>query len=260
MICLTTKARYKKAIAWLNSGNEVQICNSLFPVVMISHKTGKTTSFIRYETVGQRKIPHGLCKMHPYDFVQMDLASGYSVGMDDEGFLYLAKHLDGSYLNSLHVRSGINGLASTVVIPPDFLKYKSKLRKCFYMKMMGAGDWGRAYYMSKKVLLDMFNLVPTYFADKCNMLAVCTSTTDKIYSNLVSHSDLSATMRKNYVSKVFVTDRCLLRLICSHLGIADLSKQLPDSNLTYSVTLKDFKVKKNVIKSRKSKQIQSDLE
>lgn len=255
MICLTTKARYKKAIAWLNSGNEIQVCDSLFPVVMISHKTNKTTSFVRYETVGHRKIPHGLCKMHPYDFVQMDLTSGYSVGMDDEGFLYLAKHLDGSNLRPAHLRFATNGLASTVVIPLDFLKYKSKLRKCFYMKMMGDGDWGRAYYMAKKVLLDMFNLVPTYFADKCNMLAVCTSSTDDVYSDLVSHSDLSATMRKNSVTKVFVTERCLLRLICSHLGVADLSKHLPDSNITYSVALKDFKVKKNVIKSRKSRKV-----
>ena len=79
-----------------------------------------------------------------------------------------------------------------------------------YMKMFGICDWGRAYFISKQVLFDIFLLLPTYFAKRSGLDVKPNSTTEKVFDDLVSHSDLLGEMSVQGTKQLHLTAKIVL--------------------------------------------------
>lgn len=273
MLRLTTKKRYKKSVAWqLDTELDVEESTSACCDVVLITVKKKTISLLAYQEqfyqrydyslnggqhvfTDQSKIVlvNGTSYMTPLDFIQADLKT--PIGLDVSGFLHLTKNMDKE--NHVHLfkdRFYVSGRMSVVVIPTDFIGCDIDTRKCFYMKMFGICDWGRAYFVSKQVLFDIFLLLPTYFAKRSGLDVKPNSTTEKVFDDLVSHSDLLGEMSVQGTKQLHLTARCLFRIICRYHELPDIADQLPKAEETYVVSFTKEKENKYA-KSRKSKRV-----
>lgn len=266
MIALIDRRRFKKTLAWIkdvgNSKTTINI-NSCFQTVIITHKKRKSCSTIVYtdkiyasksdfdEEFIKRNILKALTYLRAEDFIQFNLLRDVDT-TSPSGFLDLTKHMDNLENLVTHNELGlIDSVASSVVIPVDFLKYPTNLRKCFYAKMMGKLDWGRAYFVSKHVFLDMFKLLPTYLSHKCGLVVKRATRTENSYNDLKSMFDYVGHLNMKGVKELNLTERCLLRIICDHLEIKDLSSMLKESTSIHTVSRIQQKEKKNASNARK---------
>lgn len=250
MIRLTNRERYKKSIAWqLASKDFIKSFSACCESVIITYHHAKSFSKLLYKErpikiydydpitnkstlvdSTETSLVSGTSYITAYDFINADLKN--YIDLDDSGFLFLKKHMySQDHLFPLTSRNFVNGRMSTVVIPPSFLSYDKEIRKCFYMKMLGYSDWGRAYYLAKSVLLDIIDLVLPYLALRCD-LEISEDNSGRGYVNLNDIED------KILVKGAVLSEKDVVLLICKHLELDNISSSIV-SNKCYSVKIKE---------------------
>jgi len=276
MITLINRVRFKKAIHWQKLTDDyIEEENRCCDMGIITHKNKK--SFVRllfshktvmvydYDLEGATqtftektvsKFLNGTSYVTAQDFINGDIHPAFNMTLDDAGFIELAKYIDkDDHIVMLKYQMYSQGKLSAVVIPPDFLKYKLIVRKCFYIKMLGIYDWGRAYFIAKEVLVDMFKLLPTYLAYRCGLLTIATQDQEDsgIFDSVVSVFDINGQLKASKRKHLVVNAQTLFKVICKQLNVKDLSNFI-DSTEKYRVKIIEEK-KKNVAKSRKKRKV-----
>jgi hypothetical protein len=276
MITLINKKRFKKATFWQTQTDDYeQSLNTCCDMAIVTFKYRRSFSRLHYakksaglhyhiavkesrgftqKVVG--KLLNGTSYLTALSFILGDLDPSFNVTLDAVGFLELVKCMDTlDHIVPPEERLYVQGRLSVIVIPPDFLKYKPMTRKCFYIKMLGIYDWGRAYFIAKEVLVDMFKLLPTYLAYRCGLLAVATQEQEDsgIFDSVVSVFDINGQLKASKRKHLVVNAQTLFKVICKQLNVKDLSNYI-DSTEKYRVKIIEEK-KKNVAKSRKKRKV-----